>query len=137
LLLLFVTSVYSYNTAGNLLNSITVGNITTEYTYNDDGDLANINYASGSRQLFQYNSENLLSQSEQYSDQGELISSVTFTHNWNGKLEIALQPQNRTRELFFDLSGEILATLEGGIPLFEVEVDSSLRKLIFGDQVRY
>lgn len=134
-----IYSLYSYSSAGTLLLSVTIGGSTTEYNYNNAGDLTHIFYASGSKRTFQYNSNSLLSLSEQHSTSGELLSSVTFLHNWNGKLTIIKQPENITRYLLFDTTGDILATEEQEMaPIFEVHTaDVTYTKVVFGDQVSH
>ena len=132
-----IYSLYSYSTTGTLLLSVTIGGSTTEYNYNDEGDLTHILYASGNKKTFQYNSNSLLSLLEQHSTSGELLSSVTFLHNWNGKLTLIKQPENITRHLWFDTTGDILATEEQDmVPIFEVHAaDTTFTKVVFGDQV--
>ena len=132
-----IYSLYSYSSTGTLLLSVTIGGSTTEYNYNDEGDLTHIFYASGNMRTFQYNSNSLLSLHEQHSTTGELLSSVTFLHNWNGKLTLIKQPENITRHLWFDTTGDILATEEQDtVPIFEVHTaDTTFTKVVFGDQV--
>ena len=136
---LLIYSLYSYSSTGTLLLSVTIGSSTTEYNYNDEGDLTQIIYASGNKRTFEYDSNSLLSLHEQHSTTGELLSSVTFLHNWNGKLTLIKQPENITRYLWFDTTGDILATEEQDmLPIFEVHTaDTTFTKLVFGDQVSH
>jgi len=115
---------------------VTMGSESAMYTYNDEGDLLSVVYASGERRTLQYDENNLLSVSESYSANEDLVASMKLTNSWNGKALMTIQPYNRTLQLVYDTFGEVIsATTEEGIPLTQVNLPgSSGHRIIEGDE---
>ena len=135
--MLFPFSIYSYN--GDYLTSVTVDGHSSLYNYSSSGDLTGVHFASGLSRIWTYDEMNLLNGSSVFSEDSEVLASVGFSHNWNGRVVMTTQPQNVTVELLYDTSGKVIASASPGEVWFmevtSVVDDSRMRSYIFGDQV--
>ena len=133
----YFSSYYTYDTSANYLIQVTVDGDSVQYDYNEDGDLIRVSYATGEQTSFRYNANRFLSSVETYTERKDLLSSMEFLYNWNGRVQMTLMPENKTTNAFFDTSGEILhVTTNDSTPFTQVNEPEHGRKLIrSGSQV--
>lgn len=94
-----------------------------------------MNYSNGMRRRIHYDEHNLLSGYETYSPSGDLLTGVSMSQTWNGKVVMTIQPDNKTMELVYNTRGDaVFARQEGGLPLI-LEESPGRQKLLFGDEV--
>jgi hypothetical protein len=103
--------------------------------YNDEGDLETVNYADGTMQTFDYNIHSLLTQMSSFSSSGELIVEISLQRDWNGKVSMIVQPNNKTVQIGFGVSGEpLMVTDDSGVPMI-IAQSLGRQQLFIGDQV--
>ena len=114
---------------------MTVGESVTTFMYNDEGDLETVNYADGSMQTFDYDIHSLLIQISSFSSSGELIIEISLQRDWNGKVSMTIQPNNKTVQIGYGTSGEPLTIIDdGGVPMI-ITQSLGRQRLFIGDQV--
>ncbi len=114
---------------------MTVGESVTTFMYNDEGDLETVNFADGSMQTFDYNIHSLLTRMSSFSTSGELIVEILLQRDWNGKVSMIVQPNNKTVQIGYGVSGEPLMVMDdSGVPMI-ITQSLGRQRLFIGDQV--
>ena len=78
------------------LTSVTKGANSVRYAYSDRGDLERVVYANGRQLVMTYDGNYWLSETSGYSTSGELMSSIQYSTDHNGKLTVTELPRQTT-----------------------------------------
>ena len=121
------------------MSSVRVGGHTSFYNYSADGYLVGIHYASGLRRAWTYDQMHLVNGSAVYNEDGDLLTSIGLSYNWNGQVIMTTQPHNLTSVFLYDIFETVIsATTSRGHRFVEVTStvsDSTIKSYVFGDQV--
>ena len=131
-----VFSLYLYSDDGQYLTNVTVGQNSTSYTYSTEGDLIETNEASGERKTLEYDEYKLFRGSSKFNQDGEVLASMTLEQDWNGKVNVAIEPTNTSLEIVYDSYGRLISTgLSDEVPLRLVTPNPNTKMLKRGDEV--
>lgn len=130
-------SFYTYDATGSYMTTINFDGGSTTFGYNEEGDISTVQYHNGDRRSFVYNGNHLLSESSSFSPSGDLIIRMILNHDWNGKVNMTVQPSNISAELGYDTKGEaVLVRQQDSLPLIIVKSQEYDRqRIVYGDEV--
>ena len=115
--------------------SVTMGDIETHYTYNDQGDLVSAVNKLGVRTMIYYDVNSWVRRLVTYDSDSQLASSIDYVPTYNGRLDIYVQPANKTVSLVHDTRGNIVSIeRDGGLPERYVTLPHGIQQLV-GDEV--
>ncbi|XP_041361873.1 uncharacterized protein LOC121377841 [Gigantopelta aegis] len=118
------------------LTSVTKGANSVQYTYTDSGDLESVVYANGRRTEFKYDSNYWLSETAGYSTSGELMSSIQYQTDYNGKLTVTENPRQTKSEYLYDENLNVASMLgDDGVSVKYIRSRQTGRTILHGDQV--
>ena len=120
--------------------SVTIGDQSVSYSYNEEGDLIKVVEATREQRRFSYDDRSLLVESAVFSDSDAIVSSIAITYEWNGRVTMSLQPENRTLGTYVDPQGrpKSFSSTPDSPPIVQIDLPTSDgRMLMAGDQVSH
>ena len=120
--------------------TVSVSDQSASYGYNKEGDLIEVVEATQERTRFSYDDRSLLVETADFSESGQLVSSVAITYDWNGLVTMNLQPENRSIVTYIDSEGnpKLFSSSPDSPPIVEIDLPASNgRMLVVGDQVSH
>ena len=100
--------------------------------------MISIKFASGRKRCFIYDSHHILTRNEFYHTSNSLLQSTEISYLWWGKVHLTLQPQNRTSEITYDPSGNVVAAKIGNnLPIREVGYGLERKFIYYGDEASF
>lgn len=130
-------SFYSYDSTARFLTSVSTGDVETEYSYNEQGDLIYAVNKLGIGKTIHYDVNSWVSRIETFDSDSEFASSIDYTPDYNGRLDIFVRPTNKTLSLVHDVMGNVVSIArDGGLPERYVTLPHGIQHLV-GDEVSF